>query len=279
MKIIMKILCDTHVHSNNSFDGNNSVEEICLKAIEKGISILAITDHLEAPEIRLGEKSQFGNMRQMISDSYRDAERCSEEFGDKLNVIKGVELGEPMHYPKLTKSALEIADFDFILASVHNLKDEEDFYYLDYSDVNIPLMFRKYFDELLDTAENAEFDSLAHLTYPLRYIVERTDIRPDLSVYSETIDDIFKALIKREKALEINTSGLSKPIGTTLPDINYVKRFRELGGKYITIGSDAHRTEDLAKGIEKGMEIARICGFEHYTVFENRKPRMVEIWY
>ena len=273
------ILCDIHTHSDNSFDAKSSVDAMCAAAIKAGLSVLAVTDHCEAEYIRCGEDCEFGSFDRQIPKSISDIRAAQKKYKGKLKLLCGLELGEPMHYPKLTKSALEIADFDFILASVHNLKDEEDFYYLDYSEVNIPLMFRKYFDELLDTAENAEFDSLAHLTYPLRYIVERTDIRPDLSVYSETIDDIFKALIKREKALEINTSGLSKPIGTTLPDINYVKRFRELGGKYITIGSDAHRTEDLAKGIEKGMEIARICGFEHYTVFENRKPRMVEIWY
>ena len=275
----MKILCDTHVHSNNSFDGENTVKEICDAAVENELSIISITDHMEAPEIDLGEKSQFGDMKNMIAKSVFDARSCAEEYSGKLKVLSGVELGEPMHYPELTKKALAVADFDFILASVHFLKDEEDFYDLDFSSVDVNKLLKRYFDELLDTALNADFDSLAHLTYPMRYIIERTDLNPDLNDYSETIDKIFMTLANREKALEINTSGLFKPIGTTLPDINLVKRFRELGGKYITIGSDAHVTGNLAKGIEKGMEIARICGFEHFTYFENRQPKMVEIWY
>ena len=98
-------------------------------------------------------------------------------------------------------------------------------------------------------------------------------------MYSNVIDDIFKALISREKALEINTSGLFKEIGKTLPDINLIRRFKELGGRYVTIGSDAHNCIDLGKGIEQGIETAKTCGFNHYTIFENRLPTMIEIWY
>ena len=66
-------------------------------------------------------------------------------------------------------------------------------------------------------------------------------------------------------------------MGATLPDENLVRRYKELGGKYITIGSDAHNCENLGKGIEKGMEIAKSCGFEYYTIFENRKPQLIEL--
>ena len=275
----MKILCDSHVHSKNSFDGESTVLEICNSAVEKGISAVTITDHMEAPEIRLGDRSVYGNAVKQITQSVKDVETLAPEFEGRVRLLRGMELGEPMHMPKLTKRAMEIADFDFILASVHNLKDMEDFYYLEYNSRNTDELLRMYFDELLDTAENADFDSLAHLTYPLRYVCERTDIKVDLDKYIDAIDSIFKALIKREKALEINTSGLFKKIAATMPDINLVRRFRELGGKYITIGSDAHNCNDLAQGIEQGIELAKVCGFDHFTVFKNRKPEMVEIWF
>lgn len=275
----MKIICDCHTHTINSFDAENTLKEMCQNAIDKGISILAVTDHLEAPELSLGAKSQYGDMLQQIKNCASDVELCREEFGDSLKILKGLELGEPMHNIKLTKKALGITDFDFILASVHNLKDYEDFYFLEYTEENVDLLLDLYFQELLDTTENADFDSLAHLTYPLRYIVERMHIKPDLYKYKSTIDDILKNLVEREKALEINTSGLFKPIGTTLPDINLVKRFKELGGKYVTIGSDAHNCENLGAGIEKGIDIAKVCGFKYYTIFEKRQPKLIEIWY
>lgn len=273
----MKKICDSHVHSNNSFDAESSVREICETAVKKGLDTVTITDHMEAPEIRFGDKSVFGNAVKSITKSVSDVEKNAPEFKGRLRLLKGMELGEPMYIPEMTERAMAIADFDFILASIHNLKEVEDFYYLEYNEGNVDNLLKRYFDELLDTAENADFDSLAHLTYPLRYIIERTDIRPDLNVYGEVIDNIFKALIKRNKALEVNTSGLFKPINSTLPSADLVKRFKQLGGKYVTIGSDAHNAKDLAQGIQRGTELVKACGFEHYTVYVNRTPELIEI--
>lgn len=275
---IMKVLSDMHMHSDNSFDADNSVREMCLSAIEKNISTIAITDHMEAPEIKLGDRSVFGNMIKQITKSVADVEAARDEFEDKIRVLKGIEIGEPMHEPKLTKKAMEIADYDFVLASIHNVRDAEDFYYLEYKESNVPALLTQYFDELLDTALNADFDSLAHLTYPTRYIIQRTDINPELEKYTDVIEKILKALVERDKALEINTSGL-RTIGITMPDINIIKRFKELGGKYVTIGSDAHNVSNIGYGIEKGIQIAKTCGFDYFTVYENRKPELIQIWY
>ena len=64
-----------------------------------------------------------------------------------------------------------------------------------------------------------------------------------------------------------------------MPDINIIKRFKELGGKYVTIGSDAHKSADAGYEIEKGVMTAKTCGFDYFTVFEKRKPELVQIWY
>lgn len=275
----MNFYCDSHLHSNNSFDGTPTVKEICEKAISLGLSAVTVTDHMEAPEILLGEKSEYGDMVKQIKKSVKDVESCQDIYKNKLTVLKGMELGEPMHNIQLTKQALSIADFDFILASVHNLKDEQDFYFIDYSQINVNELITRYFIELLDTAQNADFDSLAHLTYPFRYICERTDLDIQILLQeNETvIEKIFKALISREKALEVNTSGLFKKIASTLPDAELLKKFKALGGKYVTIGSDAHQTENIAQGFGVGFEIIKKCGFDHITLYKNRKPNLIEI--
>ena len=178
---------------------------------------------------------------------------------------------------KQWKKALAYGDFDFVLASVHNLRGVQDFYFLDYSTVDIPSLLHAYFDELAETAAFPHFDSLSHLTYPLRYIVEREGYYPDLTPYREQIDRIFNILIKNNKALEINVSGLFKPIGRTLPDLPLVSRFRRLGGEYITLGTDAHNADMVGKGLEQGAEVARQAGFTHYTVFANHQPQLLPL--
>ena len=272
----MKI-CDLHTHSNNSFDASDSVDKMCESAVNKGLYAIAITDHCEAPLLDISADTEFGDFTVRIPKSVLDISVAKEKYGQKLKVLCGVEIGEPTHNPNLTNRIYEYADFDFILASVHNLKGKDDFYYNDFTKEKINDILKLYFDELAETAQWDNFDSLAHLTYPLRYIVEKTGYYPDLSPYQDVIDDIYKTLISSEKALEINTSGYSKAIGCTLPDEYQIKRYKELGGKYITLGSDAHSYEALAQGIEKGIELAKKCGFTHYTIFEKRKPVLIPI--
>ena len=247
-------LCDMHTHSDNSFDAKSTVDELCQAALDKGLYAIAVTDHCEAEYINLGENCEFGSFDRQIPQSVRDIDSAKEKYRDRLLVLRGLELGEPMHDPEQTKHALGYADFDFILASVHNLRGCEDFYYLDYKTVDIDEILRRYFDELIETASFEHFDSLAHLTYPLRYIVEREGYYPDLTLYSEQIDRIFGILIQNKKALEI-----------------------KLGGGYITIGTDAHSDEMVGKGIEQGIKVAKAAGFTHYTIYREHKPVLLPI--
>ena len=135
----------------------------------------------------------------------------------------------------------------------------------------------KYFEEMLLLSKWNGFDTLAHLTYPLRYIMGNYGIKVDLKKYDGIVDEIFKTVIGNGKALEINTSGLRQKIGVTMPTVDYVRRFKELGGELLTIGSDAHFTEHVDAGINEGFAIAQAAGFEYVTYFEKHKPVMVKI--
>ena len=252
------ILCDFHTHSDNSFDAESSVDEMCRAAISRGISAIAITDHCEAPYINLGENCEFGSFDRQIPKSVKDALAAKKKYEGKLKVLCGVELGEPMHDPEQTAHALKYADFDFILASVHNLRNRDDFYYMDYSKVDV--------DEILRLAKR-----------PLRYIFERTGVFPDLTKHMSQIENIFNILIKNKKALEINVSGLYQPVKTTLPHQELINLFHSMGGEYVTIGTDAHIADRVGVGIEKGILAAKNAGFKHYSVYEKHNPILIEI--
>lgn len=274
---MLMILCDLHTHSVNSFDAENTVDEMCRAAIARGLEAIAVTDHCEAPFISCGEDCEFGSFDRQIPQSVRDAHQAAEKYKGKLRVLCGMELGEPMHDPEQTAHALGYGEFDFILASVHNLRGRDDFYFMDFSKVSVDEILREYFDELAETAAFPDFDSLAHLTYPLRYIVERTGVYPDLSPYTGQIENIFKILMKNQKALEINVSGLFKPMNTTLPDLPLLRMYRELGGRLITVGTDAHTAAMVGKGLEEGLSAAREAGFDSYAVYRSHTPRLIPI--
>ena len=48
--------------------------------------------------------------------------------------------------------------------------------------------------------------------------------------------------------------------------------FRECGGRLVTVGSDAHRPEDVAKGIPQALDMVRAAGFDGVATFAGRKP-------
>ena len=269
--MIFKNFVDMHTHTNNSFDGNYPIEEMCEAAIEKGIQVIAFTDHVEMDYfVEKGFDKDAEN-------SYKDMLRAKEIYKDKIDLCVGIELGEPTYDIEASEALINSRDYDFVIGSIHNLRKTDDFCELKYEGMDIEALLDKYFYELKLLADWAKFDTFAHLTYPLRYIVGENKIPVDMQKYQKDIDEVLSILVSKDKALEINTSGLRQPIGITMPDESIVKRFRELGGKMITVGSDSHFTYHLGAGIEEGMKIAKNAGFDSVFVFKKRQPVEIEI--
>lgn len=263
-------MTDLHTHCILSFDGNDTCDELCDSAVDKNIKTLAITDHCDI------DGADFDALK-YCKDQFNETKRVKEKYADKLEVLQGIEIGQGIYRKALTEKVIKTFEYDFILGSVHNLENMEDFYFLDYKEYDVYNLLERYFRDLLELSQWGAFDSLAHLTYPLRYIVAREKISVDMKRFDDIIDAIFKCLAENDKALEINTSGLFMDINDTLPNIEYVKRFKKVGGKYVTIGSDSHYAQRIGQGIERGYEIAFESGFRAVTKFVKREPVLINI--
>ncbi len=266
-----RFISDNHTHSECSFDGNNSVIMMCEQASGIGLYSITITDHCECNEYFKN------NVRNDIAKSVTDISKARAMYHDRLRVYTGIELGQPTQDINAAQDVLSLGSFDFILGSLHNLKDKQDFYFLDYDKEPVHQLLDDYLDQLLELAKQNLFDSLAHIDYPLRYIAGNSGIKVKQEDYIDKIDEILRMLVSNDKAIEINTSGLRQVIGRTLPDMFVIERYRELGGKYVTIGSDAHRWADIGSGIEYGLGLLLHCGFTHFAVYENHEPRLLPI--
>jgi len=263
----MSRIVDCHTHSCHSFDGVLSVMCLARKAVECGLGGVAVTDHCE---INVEGRQRLWCYRKMAK-SARDAVKTKNKG---FNILCGVELGQPTYHPESAKRVLESADYDIVLGSIHYLRDGRDFYYLHYTDGSCDPaeIYDNYLDEVLRMAEESDFDSLAHLTYPLRYIYGRDHVQLDMTRYEEKYDRILTVLAQRGKALEINTSGARRENGFMLPDTRLVRKFRELGGKYITLGSDTHKPDNFAVGLEQGARQALAAGFTEAVYYKERSP-------
>lgn len=269
-----RMIFDSHTHSDNSSDGKHSVMHMCEQAILMNITGLCVTDHCE---LRFYEKEQY---RRRIEQSIFDVKKAKSAFRGRLSLLSGIELSDVLYNTDLTAQVLASQPFDFVLLSQHNDGEGKDFYYQDFSQITqkeIDRLLREYFEYLLKAAKWNQFDSLAHLTYPLRYIEGEHHRDARLERYDDLIEEIFKALVQNGKALEVNTSGMYQPIGQMLPTQKYLRMFHQLGGEHVTIGSDAHIAEKVGRGVDEALSMLARCGYTHFTLYKQRTPLRIKI--
>jgi len=274
----MKIY-DCHIHSDNSVDGKNSVDEICKTAIAKGVTSITITDHATPMPAGIDDYSH-------IENCVKEARIAAEKYKDQLLVLVGAEREDK--YPADFRERFYDFELDCVLGSAHSkatfYEHFPDSGYIDILDCSksasiefIKEVVRKYYHRLTEIAYYADVDVITHLTFLFRYINGYNNRGLETELFYPEIDNILKGVIERGKSLEINTSGKALSWNKFMPDAEILKRYYNMGGRFITIGSDAHNCENLGQGIEKGIDIAKICGFKYYTIFENRKPKVIEI--
>ena len=277
------MLFDSHTHSGFSPDADKgaTIEKMSARAAELGLDFVTVTDHCDCnywlPE------NEFEYQQYQKSDSMmfgcRDYATKSIEHTLALkakcpDLLCGVELGQPLQNIDAAKQILSHEGLDFVIGSLHMNRGERDFYYIEYNKMDssgLHCLLDNYFSEIYEMCQQDLFDSLGHLTYPLRYIVGEYGIAPDMSRYDDIIREIFSTLIHNGRAIEINTSGYRQKYGKPFPDERYLKLYRSLGGELITIGSDAHKLADIGAGLTQGCELLRDCGFRYITLFKNRK--------
>lgn len=272
-----RFACDCHNHSNCSFDGHSAMEELCEKAVELGLVYYGVSDHCECQEYEASPGHETG-YRQVVRKAWDQMTACREKF-PSLRLLRGIELGQPMQDLSAAEDALQGRDYDFVIGSLHNVAREKDFYHMNWGDASPErweALFSRYFQEILDMIRWGKFHTLAHITYPLRYL-SAPGQTPTFDRHQEELDAVLRALIQKDIALEMNTSRLGKKNAPHLPDPEVFRRYRELGGKLVTLGSDAHRAEDLAQGIELGMDLLKEAGFTEFAVFEKRKPVLLPL--
>ncbi len=280
------VLCDMHSHSSISFDGKNSPAEMCERAVQLGLSAYALTDHVEC-NFWL-PRSEYENTNDYDAYDYRSRfamarntmPELKERYKGRLELLFGCELGQATQARSAAEEVWAAKELDLLIGSLHQVRKHDDFYFINL--VNMPQdelekLLKDYYYELVELACTADFDVMGHITYPLRYIIGEAGRSVDISENDEIIEQIFKELISRGKGIEINTSGLRQKYGKTMPDLKYVKMYRQLGGEILTLGSDSHCVEDLGKGIAEGIEIAKQAGFKYTAYFKQRKAQFLKL--
>lgn len=274
----MKIY-DCHIHSDNSIDGKSSVDEICKAAIEKGATLITITDH--ATPMPKGIDNYCH-----IENCVKEARIAAEKYRGKLTVLVGAEREDK--YPADFRERFYDFDLDCVLGSAHSKATfSEHFPDCGYIDIlecskSAPLEFieevvRKYYHRLSEITYYADVDVITHLTFLFRYINGHNKRGLSIDPFHSEIDNILKGVIEREKSLEINTSGKALLWNQFMPDAEILKRYYKMGGRNITIGSDAHKKENIAVAFSEAIKMLKEIGFTRGSYYVKRERKEYQL--
>ncbi|MGE8203906.1 histidinol-phosphatase HisJ family protein [Heyndrickxia sp. NPDC080065] len=256
-------LMDYHHHTNHSFDSTASMEDICEKAIEKNVREICFTEHYSLNPLA----PTYGHMN--FEKYIQDIAYCREKFNQQLVIKMGIEICEPHLLKDAYYEILNPLGLDFILGSVHNINNEKLRKYLENKDIHTA--YNGYFEEIYQMVECADIDVIAHLDLLKRYSINSLGIY-DFPQFKNIIEAILKKAIDRNIGIEINTSGLRGKLNETLPSIEIIQLYKDLGGEILTIGSDSHSADFVGSHLSEAISMAKECGFKSIYKFEKRNP-------
>ncbi|OGO08616.1 MAG: hypothetical protein A3K46_06885 [Chloroflexi bacterium RBG_13_60_9] len=251
------MLFDCHLHSTISPDGQSPILDVCRSAVRKGASVICFTEHFDLNPADSGNR--YYNHEKFISE----INQAKSLFSGKIEILFGIEFSEPHQYP-IEFGEMRNKGFDFILGSVHAIADTwagaEDLL-LKYSPEEV---FNLHYEETLRMVEFGGFDALAHMDFPRRFLEAQQE--PD-----DLIRGILSTIIRSNIALELNSSPLRKGKEFSLPSPAILQKYEDLGGKHVTMGSDAHHADEICSGFE---HLAAQAAAHHLVpvIYRGRKP-------
>lgn len=260
---------DAHVHTDLSPDSDVPIDEYARQAVERGIGEIAVTDHVDfEPGAPAYGFTTFEQRERVVRDA-------AERWADRGVAIRfGVEITWERRWEADIRDHLARHHYDFVIGSVHVYRDSP------YAAGNVagwvagrslPEVMAPYFDEVAAGAESGIFDAMGHIDFVKRYLVPHVTTS-ELAAAPELYEPILRALVETGTALEINTSGMRQAAEELYPPPAIAAWFRDLGGRAVTVGSDAHRAASFAWALEDGYEAAMAAGFEAMTFRRGGAP-------
>ncbi|MBS5063827.1 MAG: histidinol-phosphatase HisJ family protein [Hungatella hathewayi] len=255
-------LADYHVHTSFSDDSECPMEDMIKKAISMNMAEIAFTEHVD-----YGVKTDLNCNYEAY---FHEIEQMKMRYGHQISIRAGIEFGIQTQTVGQYEKDYQTYPFDFIILSNHQI-DNQEFWNYAYQEGKTQEQYqRNYYQAILDIVRTYHhYSVLGHLDMIKRY--DKYGDFPDDNIM-EYVDLILRQVIDDGKGIELNTSSFKYGLKDLMPSVRILKRYHELGGRILTIGSDTHETRHLADHIPDVKKILKNMGFQHFCTFQNMQP-------
>jgi histidinol-phosphatase (PHP family) len=265
---------DAHLHTNASTDSNVPIDAYATLARQRCVAELAITDHLDFDP-------RYPNY---APRDHRERERVVRAAAERWDGRPAIRFGVEITYERAREAEIRsyLADhaYDYVIGSIHighfsPLGSAEEAARWCQGRTHREAS-AWYWDEVEAAIQSGLFDTIGHLDFIKRYLVEH--LGPfGYDEHADIYERLLIALVETGAALEVNSSGLRQAAREPYPPPAAVERFRELGGERIVAGSDAHRSGSFASGLAEAYRAIGRAGFEALAFRRGRDPVWIEL--
>ena len=254
---------DYHMHTTISYDGHSTPRQMVDAAAAAGLKEICFTDHLDY---------MLRTPREETSFRVEDYSRAYDDLtAPGMLIRRGTEVGLTPWNADEIKQDLSKRHYDFVLGSIHFIDDEDPYFPYFWEGKTVEQAEQMYFEEMYKCLKlHDDFDVLGHLTYISKVAAHPSPRLLPLEKYREMVAEIMKVLVAKGKGMEVNTSGVDR-CGDFLPGAEYLRLFKDLGGRSVTVGSDAHKYDRVGQYTADACRmVSEIFGY--VCTFADRKP-------
>jgi histidinol-phosphatase (PHP family) len=272
------ITADYHVHTPYCGHAKGKIAEYIEAALDAGLAEIGFSDHLGRYYLTKTQKQRYwdwGMNQRNVGRYLSEISDLAEIYEGRITVRAGLEIDYIEGAEDLLRSIVDIYPLDFLLGSIHCIPSLGWKHIANYAEKNSWPMFEEYFSTVEKAIRSRLFDSIAHIDFIWRY-VKWPESRTNRIF--EMIDSAVKTAAKADVAVEINSNGY---LWSQLYNVEKGDPFESLlqsikkHDALVTIGSDAHKPEFVAKAFKGILPALKRAGITRYCTFSDRKRRIV----
>ncbi|MBQ8159291.1 MAG: histidinol-phosphatase [Clostridia bacterium] len=247
---------DYHTHSTMC-DGKNTLEEMVLSALEKKMTVLGFSGHMD-PDIHVD-----------FPEYLKEVRRLQAAYRDRIDLLIGLELDG-------VSETLSFEGTEYIIGSTHFLQNSKGgLTPVDWSAELLAdlckdayggdpyRMVKAYYETESKIVEKTHCTFIGHFDLITRFndqqpFFDETDPR-----YMRPALECMASLVKTGTPFEVNCGAINRGRKKDpYPNHLLLRHLHDMGGE-IFLNSDAHDRDHLMAGFPQVLELIRAAGFDH----------------